>query len=300
LICDRHEGYISWAEVVWNQRLIADNANGKRFMSRGTVRGGEALLPGLCRGARCGKKLQVRYGQTHRYECVGAFNQLAAARCITFGGMRVDRVVAKDVLDRLQPLGVEAALAAIQARSQQRSEKKAQLDLALQQARYEAARAQRQYDAADPENRLVAGALERRWNERLMVVRAVEAEIDRLDADKAPPLTEVDRARLIALGRDLAQAWESPSATAETRKKIIRMVISEIVVDIVGDGLALIIHWQGGDHTRLTVKRNRPGQTRWATDDDIVDLVRALARQMPDQTICLAAQPIRQVHRLRQ
>jgi hypothetical protein len=78
--------------------------------------------------------------------------QLAAARCITFGGMRVDRVVAKDVLDRLQPLGVEAALAAIQARSQQRSEKKAQLDLALQQARYEAARAQRQYDAADPEN----------------------------------------------------------------------------------------------------------------------------------------------------
>jgi hypothetical protein len=243
------------------------------------------LLPGLFRCARCGKKLQVRYGQTHRYECVGAFNQLAAARCITFGGMRVDRVVAKDVLDRLQPLGLEAALAAIQARSQQRSEKKAQLDLALEQARYEAARAQRQYDAADPENRLVAGELERRWNERLLAARALEIEIDRRDADKEPPLTEVDRARLMALGRDLAQAWESPSATAETRKKIIRMVISEIIVDVVGDGLALIIHWQGGDHTRLTVKRNRPGQTRWATDDDIVDLVRALARQMPDQTI---------------
>jgi hypothetical protein len=63
------------------------------------------------------------------------------------------------------------------------------------------------------------------------------------------------------------------------------MVISEIIVDVVDDGLVLIIHWQGGDHTRLTVKRNRPGQTRWATDDDIVDLVRALARQMPDQTI---------------
>ena len=184
LIRDHHEGYISWAEFERNQQLIADNANGKRFLSRGAVRTGEALLPGLLRCARCGKKLRVRYGQTHRYECVGAFNQLAAARCITFGGMRIDRVLAKEVLQRLQPLGVEAALAAIEARSQQRSEKKGQLELALQQARYEAARAQRQYDAADPENRLVAGELERRWNERLVAVRDLECEIDRLDADE--------------------------------------------------------------------------------------------------------------------
>ena len=124
LIRDHHEGYISWAEFERNQHLIADNANGKRFMGRGAVRPGEALLAGLLRCARCGKKLRVRYDHTYRYECVGAFNQLAAARCITFGGMRVDRVLAKEVLDRLQPLGVEAALAAIEARGQQRSEKK--------------------------------------------------------------------------------------------------------------------------------------------------------------------------------
>jgi len=115
LIRDHHEGYISWAEFERNQQLIADNANGKRFLSRGAVRPGEALLPGLLRCARCGKKLRVRYGQTHRNECVGAFNQLAAARCITFGGMRIDRVLAEEVLQRLQPLGVEAALAAIEA-----------------------------------------------------------------------------------------------------------------------------------------------------------------------------------------
>lgn len=285
LICDHHEGYISWAEFERNQQLIADNANGKRFMSRGAVRPGEALLPGLFRCARCGKKLHVRYGQTYRYECVGAFNQLAAARCITFGGMRVDRVIAKEVLDRLQPVGVEAALAVIDARNQRRSEKRRQLELALQQARYEATRAQRQYDVADPENRLVAAELERRWNERLVAVRNLEAEIGRLDADKEPILTDAERERLMALGRDLVQAWESPGATSETRKKIIRTVISEIIVDIIGDSLALIIHWQGGDHTHLTVKKNRPGQTRWTTDVDVVDLVRALARQMPDETI---------------
>jgi excisionase family DNA binding protein len=285
LIRDHHEGYISWAEFERNQQLIADNANGKRFMSRGAVRPGEALLPGLLRCARCGKKLRVRYDHTYRYECVGAFNQLAAARCITFGGMRVDRVLAKEVLDRLQPLGVEAALAAIEARGQQRSEKKVQLELALQQARYEAARVQRQYDAADPENRLVTGELERRWNERLLAVRDLELDIDRLDADKAPALTVADRERLLALGQDLVRAWESPGTTPETRKKIIRTVVSEIIVDIVGDSLELIVHWQGGNHTRLMVKRNRAGQTRWTTDVEVVDLVRALARQMPDQTI---------------
>jgi zinc-finger binding domain of transposase IS66/Recombinase len=130
LICDHHEGYISWAEFERNQQLIADNANGKRFMSRGAIRPGEALLPGLFRCARCGKKLHVRYGQTYRYECVGAFNQFAAARCITFGGMRVDRVIAKEVLDRLQPLGVEAALAVIDTRNQRRSEKEVVIDVA--------------------------------------------------------------------------------------------------------------------------------------------------------------------------
>jgi excisionase family DNA binding protein len=83
----------------------------------------------------------------------------------------------------------------------------------------------------------------------------------------------------------LRQAWESSGTTPETRKKIIRTVVEEIIVDIVGDTLELVIHWQGGDHTRLVVKRNRAGQTRWTTDAEVVDLVRALARQMPDETI---------------
>ena len=175
-------GYIPWADFERNQHLIADNANGKRFMSRGAIRRGEALLAGLFRCARCGRKLHVRYSDgAPRYQCVGAFNQLAAARCIIFSGMRPDRMVSKEVLDRLQPLGVEAALAGVDARSQKRSEKRDQLEFALRQARYEAARAQRQYDAIDPDNRLVAGELERRWNERLVAVRQLEVEVDQLD-----------------------------------------------------------------------------------------------------------------------
>lgn len=292
LIRDHHEGYISWAEFERNQKLIADNVNGKQYMGRGAVRRGEALLPGLLRCARCGRKLHVAYGgssrlgkQSQRYACNGAFNQMATSNCIGFGGMRVDRMVAREVLDRLQPLGVEAALVAMEARSRERSDKRRQLENALQQARYEAARAQRQYDAIDPENRLVAGELERRWNERLTAVRAIEREVDVLAATRDQVLSDADRARLMVLGKDLTQAWESPGTTAETRKKIVRTVISEIVVDVVDDHLDLVIHWQGGDHTRLKVKKNRVGQTRWSTDDDVIDLVRVLARQMPDESI---------------
>jgi excisionase family DNA binding protein len=288
LILDHHESYIPWAEFERNQTLIADNANGKRFMSRGAVRRGEALLVGLFRCARCGRKLRVRYSDgAPRYQCTGAFSHLAAPRCITFSGMRVDRMVAKEVLDRLQPLGVEAALAAIDARSQRRTEKQGQLEFALQQARYEAARAQRQYDAADPDNRLVAGELERRWNERLMVARNLEAELDQISAEQTDALSIADRDRLMMLGHDLAKAWDSVGATPETRKKIIRTVISEIIVDVIDDCLDLIIHWQGGDHTRLQVKKNKFGHTRWVTDDDIVDLVTALARHMPDHAIAM-------------
>jgi excisionase family DNA binding protein len=194
-------------------------------------------------------------------------------------------MVSKEVIDRLLPLGVEAALAGIDTRSQKSSEKRDQLGFALRQARYEAARAQRQYDAIDPDNRLVASELEKRWNERLVAVRNLEVEVDQSSAGSEQILTSVDRERLMELGRDLSLAWDSPGATAETRKKILRTVISEIIVDVVGDTIEMVIHWQGGDHTHTSVRKNRTGRTNWCTTDDIIDLVRALARHMPDQTI---------------
>ena len=96
--------------------------------------------------------------------------------------MRVDRAVGAEVIERLQPLGVEAALAVAEMRRIESAEKQRQIEFALEQARFEAARARRQYDAVDPDNRLVAGELERRWNERLAAVRALEDECDALAA----------------------------------------------------------------------------------------------------------------------
>jgi excisionase family DNA binding protein len=151
--------------------------------------------------------------------------------------------------------------------------------------RYEAARARRQYDAVDPDNRLVAAELERRWNERLLAVRALEDERDALAASPQTALTATDRDHLLALGADLERAWHSPGATPATRKRIIRTLIEEIVVHVEDDALGLVIRWQGGDHTPFRVGRNRIGQHRWSVDADGVALVTVLARQMPDQTI---------------
>jgi DNA invertase Pin-like site-specific DNA recombinase len=186
LILDHHEGYIGWNEFERNQRLIADNANGKSFMSRGSVRRGEALLAGILRCGHCGRKLHVAYsgenGSSGRYHCRGGQINHGTDRCISFGGMRVDRAVGAEVIERLQPFGIEAALAAADMQRLDNAEKRRQVEFALEQARFEAARARRQYDAVDPDNRLVAGELERRWNERLSAVRALEDEYDTLAA----------------------------------------------------------------------------------------------------------------------
>lgn len=289
LILDHHEGYITWAEFERNQHLISDNANGKSFMSRGSIRRGEALLAGLFRCGHCGRKLHVAYsgknGNAGRYHCRGGHLNHGGDRCISFGGMRVDRVVGAEVIERLQPFGIEAAIGAMESRCAENTDKRRQVELALDQARYEVARSRRQYDAVDPDNRLVAAELERRWNERLLAVRALEAEREALAAGSQTALTEAERARLLALGADVERAWHSPGATPATRKRIIRTLIEEIVVRIEDDRLDLVIRWVGGDHTPLRVRKNRAGQHRWSTDADVVELVTVLARQMPDQAI---------------
>ncbi|WP_244613901.1 helix-turn-helix domain-containing protein, partial [Nitrobacter winogradskyi] len=120
----------------------------------------------------------------------------------------------------------------------------------------------------------------------MVQLRDLETQFEILkQAQHIPALSATDRARLTTLGKDLTKAWNSPGASVEIRKKIIRLFVKEIIVDVVGDTLALIIHWQGGDHTQLTVKKNKVGQTRWTVEADVLDLVRVLARQLSDTAI---------------
>jgi len=289
LIRDHHEGYIGWDAFERNQRLISDNANGKSWAARGAVRRGEALLTGLFRCGHCGRKLHVAYGGTKgdvaRYHCQGAFLNHGTKRCISFGSLRVDAAVGSEVIERIQPLGVEAALAALATSGREQAEKRRQVELALKHASFETAHARRQYDAVDPANRLVAGELERRWNERLKEERRLQDELDALGAALSPGPSPAEREALLKLGADVERAWNAPGASVATRKRIVRMLIEEIVVRVENDGLDLVIRWAGDDHTALRVRKNRVGQHRWSVETDVVELVKALARQMPDMAI---------------
>jgi excisionase family DNA binding protein len=289
LLVDHHEGYLSWADYERNQRLIADNANGKGMMVRGAVRKGEALLAGLLRCGHCGRRLLVSYngtkGDIGRYHCDATRSNPAVAPCISFGALRVDQAVGVEIVRLLQPLGVEAAVHAITDCEHQAGEKQRQLELALEQARFEAARARRQYDAVDPDNRLVAGELERRWNAALAAVDTLEKELEAVVRQRPAALNTEERHRLLQMGADLEAAWHHPAATAATRKRIIRAVLREVMARVEDDQIQLLLHWQGGDHTRLTVKKNRRGQTRWTVEPETIDLIRACARLMPDKAI---------------
>jgi DNA invertase Pin-like site-specific DNA recombinase len=286
LLKDQHEGYITWDEFERNQRVIADNATGKgSAIARGAARQGELILAGLLRCGHCGRKMYVGYGKSGRYYCQGANVNHGAERCISFGGLKVDQAVGSKVLHVLQPLGVDAAVRALEVQTNEKSAARRQLDLALTHARYEAAHARRQYDAVDPDNRLVAGELERRWNEALQAVHWIEKEITTIDTEKLPPLGEKERQHLMQLGADLQRAWSHPAATASIRKRILRAALNEIIARIEGGFIEMVLHWQSGDHTLLKLKMNTAGKHRWTVPEDTLTLVRELARQMPDKQI---------------
>jgi hypothetical protein len=180
-------------------------------------------------------------------------------KCITFSNMRVGAEVSAAVLRVISPLAIEAALQLIADREWAGTERLRQSELALEQARYEVTHACRQYDAVDPDNRLVAGELQRRWNERLTTVARLEEQIQSLQNEQPRALREDERSSLLALADDLPQLWNHPAASSETRKRILRTVLKEIIVSVAADRLRLVLHWQGGDHTPLEVAKNRTG-----------------------------------------
>ena len=287
LIRDHHDGYISWEEYDRNQRVIAGNANMKGTMVAGSVRKGGGLLVGLLRCGRCGRRLKVLHHARRdtRYVCNAEMDYASDKKCVAFSNMRIDAAVSAEVLGKISPLAIDAALQLIADRERAGAERRRQSELALQQARYEETHARRQYDAIDPDNRLVAGELERRWNDRLAAVARLEEQIRNLQNEQPRALHDDERATLLELADDLPQVWNHPAASNETRKRILRAVLEEIVVTVQADRLHLVLHWQGGDHTQLEVAKNRTGQNRWKTDIETVQLVRELARILPDHSI---------------
>lgn len=291
LVRDHHEPYIPWEVYERNRQLIGHNAQMKGLMVKGAVRRGPSLLPGLLRCGHCGRRLHVTYSGTEgyvpRYSCRGAAVNHGAGACISFGGLRIDEAVEREILRVVTPGAIEAALATTTARDEEHAAVRRALELELREARYEAERAQRQYDAVEPEHRLVAETLERRWNAALERVRHVEARLASLAAD-AQGSPAPDRARLLALAEEFPRVWAAPATDIRTKKRIVRLLIEEIIAKITSrphPQIELTIHWKGGKHTPLVIARNRKGRHRYCTDRAVIDVVRDLARSLPDAGI---------------
>jgi DNA invertase Pin-like site-specific DNA recombinase len=282
-----HEGYLDWERAEAIRRMVHENVPTSRH--HGAPKHGDALLAGLIRCRRCGRKLTVRYsGVNHnipRYACHRGLLDNGEPRCIAFGGLRVDDAIEAALLQVVEPGAIVAAVEAAVAAAGQRDEVREALSRDLEAARFAADRAFRQYDASDPENRLVAAELEVRWNKALIQVAEVETKIAEHNA-ATPPRVASTPLSFATMADDLKAVWSAPKTDARLKKRIVRTLIREVVADIDADAgmIILLIHWMGGIHTELRLPRRRRGQ-RNCTSLDIVVAVRQLVLIANDDLI---------------
>ena len=290
LIRDHHPGYISWEQFERNQSMLADNAHMKSRMEPKAGRGGRSLLAGLLRCRRCGRMLHVAYSGTHgevpRYHCRGAHINHGTGWCISFGGFKPDRAVAAEILKAVEGNAIEAALEVATRVAEQQRERHRALSLELEQARYESRLAARRYEAVDPDNRLVAGELEARWNAALSTVGEVEQRLR--DNELPSNATRIpDKETLCSLAQNLPAVWNSPATDMRLKQRIVRILVEEIVADVddATTEIVLLIHWTGGRHSELRMKKNLTGRHSRCTNLETIEVLRRMSGRFPDDQI---------------
>jgi DNA invertase Pin-like site-specific DNA recombinase len=288
-IADHHVEYIDWTTYEENQRMIGRNSvNWEAEESMTAIRAGQGLLVGLLRCGHCGRKLHVRYwggtGTNARYLCKGDYDD-GGQYCIGFGGATVDRRLGQELLKVISPFGVQASVKAIEELSSADSAQRAALSNKLEQLQYEAKRAFEQYDVVDARNRLAAAELERRWNEKLEEIEAVQRQLSSLEGQRYS-LSSEEEARIFAMGENFAEAWHSDRCPPTLKKMIFRTAIEEIIVrtDAKKETLHFTIHWKGGVHTQLQMDRPRSA-TETATPAEALEIVRRMAVRHGDDQI---------------
>jgi len=204
-------------------------------------------------------------------------------RCMTFGGPRVDAAIGRELLLAVEPMAIDAAFEAERMHREQQEDQQRIRDLEMQQARYEASLAERRYAACDPDNRLIAAQLEKNWEAALRRVRDLET---RQPAEGRSDIT-VDPNAFTNLADNLSAAWNAPGVTMRARQQLLRTLITDIIVDVDDDArdVVLTIHWRGGQHSELRVRKPRAGEHGCATAEDALAVMRSMAGRWSDEHI---------------
>ena len=295
LITGHHQGFTDWDTYLANQERIGTNIRPQaRQPGTGAVREGCALLQGLATCGACGRKLAVFYRgpakSVPNYYCQGPGDLVdgRGTRHMNTGGQAIDSAVAGAFLAALAPAALQACLIAAQQLEDGHEAALAQWRRQAEQARYNAARAERRYMAVDPDNRLVARGLETEWEQALREHADAEAELARRQAARPKGLSGQERAAILALGDDLGAVWAAPTTTDKDRKQLLRTLLDEVNITLRRDDpdphAGLVLRWKGGAISELTVPLRRP-QPKIRTSEDTIDLLRRLAVHYPDATI---------------
>jgi DNA invertase Pin-like site-specific DNA recombinase len=250
LLPDRCPAYITPERFWANQKRLETN----RTAHFGAPRHGPSLLGGLLVCGRCRRRLMVGYtngGSGVRYSCARGVSDYAEPLCQSLSGQRLDEFISSQVLTVLQPAVLELHLAAAADLRQERQRLHQHWQQQLERARYETERAARQYQAVEPENRLVARELERRWNEALQQQRRVEEDYERFRHAQPAEVSPAEQERIRSLASSIPDLWTAESTTAADRQRIIRFLIERIVVDVQGtsERVVVAIHWIGGSRS---------------------------------------------------
>jgi len=298
LLKDHHRGYIDWKQYEENQAMISENAHMQKRASRKSARGGQALLTGMVRCARCGRMMRVHYGMasghSHRYQCHGEDGGVGSGLCVGIGAVRVDKAVAARILEAVSPYAVEAAIRASEQASHAEDGLRSAVHHELEEARYEACLAARRYEMVDPSKRLVARELEGRWNTALERVSQLAQRVASL-AERASARPTIDRVALMALAHDLASAWNAQSTDPRTKQRLTRILIHEVVIDLddAANEAVVTIHWKGGRHTEVRVARVRVGRYPEDRHPSPVEVIRKLGGQWPDRQLAMTMNRMR-------
>ncbi len=254
---DRLPAYITWERYLKNRQQIKQNQN--RFDSSGAPRCGVALLSGLLVCGDCGRRMRTLY-HAHgkaQYNCNSHLLRAADSSCHGVAARAVDDLVAQQVLRALEPAAVELSIQVHGDVEQERKRLEKHWQQRRRRARYDAELAERRYQAVDPENRLVAATLEKRWEELLGQERQIQEEYDRFVCQTSPNLSAEERARIAALASDIPALWSAPDTTNVDRKQIVRCLVERVTVHVRPDSelTAVTIHWVGGYESHHEIVR---------------------------------------------
>jgi DNA invertase Pin-like site-specific DNA recombinase len=293
---EHHEGYITMKEFEQNnQRLARNRTNGEGTVLSGAAREGLALLQGQLLCGKCGRALTVRYqgngGIYPTYECGWMHRDgLATKNCLSVRAGLLDDAICEEVFKALKPVELELALAALANLEERDQSIMRQWQMRIERAQYDCDLAQRRYEEVDPANRLVAASLESRWNTAMLNLEEIKAQATTFQSQKARVVSAEQKAKVLALARDLPRLWQAASTQAKDRKRMLRLLIADITVEKLPDKRQIILHirWQGGACNDKTIDLPLSIADRLRYSPQIIERVRDLATQMSDALITKA------------